>query len=84
MGIDPKSEAHRKKFSEFYNRLLFTGSDDVIRKAIAWKQEIDSEGGTGALNAPSLKSLLDAMRKDLGISKAPVLENSTFTPVGWK
>ena len=75
---------NQKALSEFYNRLLFTGSDRVVQTAIAWWTEVSSQGNKGELNSPTLKRLIDGMRYDLGISRRSILKESTFVVIGFK
>jgi hypothetical protein len=72
---------NQKQFFLVYDRLLFVGSDNVVEKSIAWLTEIRTQGNKGDVNSPKLRDLLDTMRRDLGISKRPVLSQSGFVPI---
>lgn len=84
LGCSPSNPDTIKAFSKAYNKLLFTGSDEVIAAIISWKAEADAKGGKSEFNAPLLKKALDIMRKDLKISKNQIIQGSTFMPLGYK
>jgi hypothetical protein len=70
--------------SEAFNRMLFTGSDDVVQCAVTWWTEVTAANNKADLTSAKIKTLLDTMRKDLGISRRPILKNSPFIGIGPK
>lgn len=83
MGRDSSLSANKKAFSKSYNKLLFTGSDEVVASIIAWKSESDHKEGKAEFNSPLLKRAIDKMRKDLGLSRKPTIQESNFVPIGY-
>jgi len=55
LGCNPSNPGSIKAFSKTYNKLLFTGSDEVIAAIISWKAETDAKGGRSEFNSPLLK-----------------------------
>lgn len=62
------------KFYLSYNSLLFYAPDELYKAVEKWHEEAYSNSPS-LINAPSLKRVLDLMRKDLGISKKGTISN---------